>query len=247
MSHVFEVVPEWVHVTHVESGEFREVYGFAGGGQGTVNLEGIRLRPKDRQSRTLVVYMHPASTLQLLPLPRAMVERGVHVLCAGSRYARNDSPLVMEKVLLDLGCVPASREGRLGVRADCHRRMVWRRIALALLSVAGGEADHHAHTCRGSGRPPGRAADSRRRHAPPGGARVACRHAAGVDRSVRAQRGQPGRSRSGARPLRSPQSEPAAILARVPGALPVRATRPRSPPDCVGQGDAGPAAPARRQ
>jgi hypothetical protein len=79
MSRTFEVVPEWVHVTHVESAEFREVYGFAGGGQGTVNLEGIRLLPKDRPSKTLVVYMHPASTLQLLPLPRAMVERGVHV------------------------------------------------------------------------------------------------------------------------------------------------------------------------
>ena len=98
----FEVVPEWVHVTHVESAEFREVYGFAGGGQGSVNLEGIRLTPKDRPSKTLVVYMHPASTLQLLPLPRAMVSRGVHVLCAASRYARNDSPLVMEKVVLDL-------------------------------------------------------------------------------------------------------------------------------------------------
>ena len=103
MSQTFAVVPEWAHVTHVESSEFREVYGFAGGGQGSVNLEGIRLLPKGRSSRTLVVYMHPASTLQLLPLPRAMVERGVHVLCAGSRYARNDSPLIMEKVVLDLG------------------------------------------------------------------------------------------------------------------------------------------------
>ena len=103
MTQPSEVVPEWVHVTHVESGEFREVYGFAGGGQGSVNLEGIRLRSANRPSRTLVVYMHPASTLQLLPLPRAMAARGVHVLCAGSRYARNDSPLVMEKVLLDLG------------------------------------------------------------------------------------------------------------------------------------------------
>lgn len=103
MSRRFEVVPDWVHVTHVESSEFREVYGFAGGGHGSVNLEGIRLRPKDHSSKTLIVYMHPASTLQLLPLPRAMVERGAHVLCAGSRYARNDTPLIMEKVLIDLG------------------------------------------------------------------------------------------------------------------------------------------------
>jgi dienelactone hydrolase len=103
MSASFDVVADWVHVTHVEASEFREVYGFAGGGQGSVNLEGIRLRPKDGPSRTLLVYMHPASTLQLLPLPRAMVARGAHVLCAGSRYARNDTPLIMEKVLVDLG------------------------------------------------------------------------------------------------------------------------------------------------
>ena len=102
MTHT-DIVSEWVHITHRESAEFREVYGFAGGGQGTVNLEGIRLLPKGRPSRTLIVYMHPASTLQLLPLPRAMVARGAHVLCAGSRYQRNDSPLIMEKVVLDLG------------------------------------------------------------------------------------------------------------------------------------------------
>jgi alpha-beta hydrolase superfamily lysophospholipase len=103
MTGAFEVVPEWAHVTHVESAEFREVYGFAGGGHGSVNLEGIRLLPKGRSSQTLVVFMHPASTLQLLPVPRAMAERGLHILCAGSRYARNDAPLVMEKVLIDLG------------------------------------------------------------------------------------------------------------------------------------------------
>ena len=98
----FEVQPEWVHVKYAESSEFREVYGFAGG-QGMVNLEGIRFVPKGRPSGTLLVYMHPATTLQLLPMPRAMAEHGAHVLCAGSRYARNDTPLIMEKVILDLG------------------------------------------------------------------------------------------------------------------------------------------------
>jgi len=47
--------------------------------------------------------MHPATTLQLLPVPRALAEAGVHVLCAGSRFAKNDAPLIMEKVVLDLG------------------------------------------------------------------------------------------------------------------------------------------------
>lgn len=98
----FEVAPEWVHVAYQETAQFTEVYGFAGT-QGTVNLEGVRFVPKGRPSKTLAVYMHPSSTLQLLPMPQAMAKAGVHVLCAGSRFARNDTPLVMEKVVLDLG------------------------------------------------------------------------------------------------------------------------------------------------
>ena len=99
---IFEIVPEWVHVQYAENAQFREIYGFAGS-QGMVNCEGIRYVPKGKPSKTLAVYMHPATTLQLLPMPAAMARAGVHVLCAGSRFARNDTPLIMEKVLLDLG------------------------------------------------------------------------------------------------------------------------------------------------
>ena len=95
------MTPEWVHIQYPENAKFREVYGFAGS-QGMVNLEGIRFLPK-KPSRTLAVFMHPATTLQLLPVPRALAESGVHVLCAGSRFAKNDTPLIMEKVVLDLG------------------------------------------------------------------------------------------------------------------------------------------------
>ena len=98
----FEVSSEWVHVCFAETSQFTEVYGFSGS-QGSVNLEGVRYLPKGKSSRTLVIFMHPATTLQLLPVPTALARRGVHVLCAGSRYARNDTPLIMEKVLLDLG------------------------------------------------------------------------------------------------------------------------------------------------
>lgn len=98
----FEVEAEWVHVAYAETSQFREVYGFASS-QGMVNVEGVRYRPKGRPSKMLLVYMHPASTLQLLPMPRAMAAHGVHVLCAGSRYAKNDNPLIFEKVILDLG------------------------------------------------------------------------------------------------------------------------------------------------
>ncbi len=98
----FEIAPEWVHIQYPETAQFREVYGFAGS-QGMVNLEGVRFVPKGKPSKMLAVFMHPATTLQLLPVPQALARTGVHVLCAGSRFARNDTPLIMEKVVLDLG------------------------------------------------------------------------------------------------------------------------------------------------
>ena len=97
-----EIAAEWVHVQYAERSQFTEVYGFSGT-QGMVNCEGLRYVPKGKPSKTLAVYMHPSSTLQLLPMPAAMARAGVHVLCAGSRFAKNDTPLVMEKVVLDLG------------------------------------------------------------------------------------------------------------------------------------------------
>jgi pimeloyl-ACP methyl ester carboxylesterase len=97
-----EVAPEWVHVQYSEASRFTEVYGFAGS-QGMVNCEGVRFVPKGAPAKTLAVFMHPSSTLQLLPMPQALARAGVHVLCAGSRFAKNDTPLIMEKVALDLG------------------------------------------------------------------------------------------------------------------------------------------------
>jgi len=79
-----------------------ETYGFSGS-QGFVWLEGQLLRPVGRSSKTVVIFMHPATTLQLLPMPAALAKAGVHVICAGSRYARNDSALIMEKVARDMG------------------------------------------------------------------------------------------------------------------------------------------------
>jgi hypothetical protein len=97
-----DITSEWVHIQYEERSSFTETYGFSGN-QGTVNLEGVLFRPVNHASKTLIVFMHPTSTLQLLPVPRAMVKSGAHVLCAGSRYVKNDAALILEKVLLDLG------------------------------------------------------------------------------------------------------------------------------------------------
>jgi len=120
-----ELVAQWEHLQHRETAQFKEVYGFAGS-QGVVNLEGIRTMPRGRPSKTLVVMMHPTSSLQVLPVPRALAEAGVHVLCAGNRYFRNDTPLIMEKVAVDLG---------IYVR---HAREAWGYEKVVLLGWSGG-------------------------------------------------------------------------------------------------------------
>ncbi len=97
-----ELCFEWIHLSRPDSATFVESYGFSGN-QGNVNLEGILIKPRNRPSKTLLVFMHPASTLQLLPVPRAAALMGAHVLCAASRYPRNDTAAILEKVILDLG------------------------------------------------------------------------------------------------------------------------------------------------
>jgi pimeloyl-ACP methyl ester carboxylesterase len=121
----FEVETQWVHIQYEETGNFAETYGFSGN-QGAVNLEGVLMRPKGRPSATLMIFMHPTSTLQLLPVPRASVELGAHVLCAASRYAKNDAALIMEKVLLDLGAY---------VR---HAKQVWGYEEVVIVGWSGG-------------------------------------------------------------------------------------------------------------
>jgi pimeloyl-ACP methyl ester carboxylesterase len=125
MSQSFHVQSEWVHLQYEETAAFTETYGFSGN-QGAVNLEAIRFRPEGHASETLMVFMHPASTLQLLPVPRAMAASGAHVLCAASRYAKNDSALIMEKVLLDLGTY---------IR---HAKTVWGYKYVVLVGWSGG-------------------------------------------------------------------------------------------------------------
>ena len=85
-----------------ETSKVVETYGFTGS-QGMTVLEGQLLRPRDRPSRTLYLFMHPSTTLQVLPMPASLVNEGLHVLCAASRYPKNDSALIMEKVALDMG------------------------------------------------------------------------------------------------------------------------------------------------
>lgn len=105
-----ELIFDWKHIAFAANRAFTETYGFSGS-QGLTHVEGVLIRPATGTSSSLLVFMHPSSTLQLLPLPQAMARAGYHVLCAGSRYQRNDTSLIMENVVLDLGAwIRAARE-----------------------------------------------------------------------------------------------------------------------------------------
>jgi pimeloyl-ACP methyl ester carboxylesterase len=98
--------PGWARVPAIldfpDTARFAETYGFAGG-SGRVWLEGQYFIPEGRPSKTLYLFMHPSGTLQLLPMPAALADAGLNVLCAASRYPKNDSGLIMEKVAVDMG------------------------------------------------------------------------------------------------------------------------------------------------
>ena len=107
----FEVerIPFYLHWE--EKSAFKETYA---GAHDRIVVEGQYLKPKDAPSKTVLVFMHPTGTMNLLPMPNALAAAGVHVLTCGSRYPHNDSALIMEKVLLDLGAYIRYAKEKLG-------------------------------------------------------------------------------------------------------------------------------------
>lgn len=144
----YEVDIDFVNVAHSEVTVLREVYGFSA--PDSVVLDGVRMRPKGQPSATLLVFMHPTGSIRRIPLPRVMAAAGIHVLCAESRYARNDTPLIMEKVVVDYGAF---------VR---HAKEVWEYDTVVLVGWSGGgsltalyqsQAENHTITTTPAGDP----------------------------------------------------------------------------------------------
>lgn len=108
MADAFDRVP--LVLAYTEPVGVRDTYG---GIAGQVILDAHLLRPKT-PSDTLVIFMHPMGIMHYLPLPRAMANAGVHCLSAVSRYPNNDSALIMEKVICDLGAWVRYAREKLG-------------------------------------------------------------------------------------------------------------------------------------
>jgi len=87
---------------------FKETYG---GSLDFGILKSNLLKPKDSTSKTVVIFMHPIGGGEYLPMPVALAKAGLHVIYCQSRYPGNDSALIMEKVVIDLGnCIRHAKE-----------------------------------------------------------------------------------------------------------------------------------------
>jgi len=97
---VYEVerIPFFLYWT--ETSPFKETYA---GAMDTIVVEGQHLKPKGADCKTVLIWMHPTGTMNLLPMPNAVAAAGIPCLTCASRYPHNDTALIMEKVLIDLG------------------------------------------------------------------------------------------------------------------------------------------------
>ena len=106
-----EITREPYLVLHQETSGFKDVYGGAGG---TVVVECMRIAPKDTQSKTAIVFSHPIGSGSFLPLVSALAYAGHHVIYCNPRYRGNDTALIMEKCVADLGACLKHARDKLG-------------------------------------------------------------------------------------------------------------------------------------
>jgi pimeloyl-ACP methyl ester carboxylesterase len=110
-----KVVREPYGIVHSEVEQFKDVYGGKGG---RIFVECMRIRPAtSERARTAVVFSHPIGGGAFLPLVTALASAGVHCIYVNPRYRGNDSALIMEKCVADLGAGIADAKQRFGYDA----------------------------------------------------------------------------------------------------------------------------------
>jgi len=100
-------------VTYRETAAFKDTYG---GEPGHVFIECMRIIPENVESETVLVFSHPIGGGGFLPAITQFARAGHHVLFVNTRYRGNDTALIMEKCLLDLGAGIKDAKQRFGYR-----------------------------------------------------------------------------------------------------------------------------------
>jgi pimeloyl-ACP methyl ester carboxylesterase len=105
------VVREPYGFVHAEGGRLKETYG---GPSGQVFVECMRIRPEAGAAKTCILFSHPIGGGSFLPLVTSLAHAGHHVIYCNPRYRGNDTALIMEKCVLDLGACIADLKTRFG-------------------------------------------------------------------------------------------------------------------------------------
>ncbi|KCZ94434.1 alpha/beta hydrolase fold protein [Hyphomonas johnsonii MHS-2] len=105
------IVREPYGFMNADGGRLKETYG---GPPGKVFVECMRIRPDNVESTTAIVFSHPIGGGSFLPLVSALARAGHHVIYCNPRYRGNDTALIMEKCVLDLGGCIADAKTRFG-------------------------------------------------------------------------------------------------------------------------------------
>lgn len=111
MSNQHRLVREPYIVLHTETSGFKDVYGGAGE---KVVVECMRLFREGTSARSVIIFSHPIGGGAFLPLVSALAHAGHHVIYCNPRYRGNDTALIMEKCVADLGACIAHARTKLG-------------------------------------------------------------------------------------------------------------------------------------
>ena len=87
-------------VVFQEANPFKDTYA---GAEGIVFLELMQIVPDNVPSKRVIVFSHPIGGGAYLPMVTALARAGHHVVYANTRFRGNDTALVMEKCVVDLG------------------------------------------------------------------------------------------------------------------------------------------------
>ena len=105
------IVREPYGFTHADPSPLKDVYG---GPAGRVFVECMRIRPEGDSANSAIVFSHPIGGGSFLPLVTALALAGRHIIYCNPRYRGNDTALIMEKTVLDLGACIADAKTRFG-------------------------------------------------------------------------------------------------------------------------------------
>lgn len=105
------IVREPYGYAYAERSRLKETYG---GPDGQVFVECMRIRPEVGDSKTVILFSHPIGGGSFLPLVTALARAGRHIVYCNTRYRGNDTALILEKCVLDLGACIADVKTRFG-------------------------------------------------------------------------------------------------------------------------------------